>query len=132
VVSHDIDLTPTDEGFTLVNDQVQNTAGLPAIAKKIAGDTTRAVIEEHWTSHAGGTVSVTAPGKPTTATGTVRLEARGAGTAEVVDGDAYREVRTAIRRKYGIQYVGVWLASAAGRLRGRNPTGDRAVIVTLD
>ena len=54
------------------------------------------------------------------------------GTAEVVDGDAYREVRTAIRRKYGIQYVGVWLASAAGRLRGRNPTGDRAVIVTLD
>ena len=48
------------------------------------------------------------------------------------DGDAYREVRTAIRRKYGIQYVGVWLASAAGRLRGRNPTGDRAVIVTLD
>ena len=52
--------------------------------------------------------------------------------AEVVDGDAYREVRTAIRRKYGIQYVGVWLASAAGRLRGRNPTGDRAVIVKLD
>ncbi len=87
VVSHDIDLTPTDEGFTLVNDQVQNTAGLPAIAKKIAGDTTRAVIEEHWTSRAGGTVSVTAPGKPTTATGTVRLEARGAGTAEVVELD---------------------------------------------
>jgi PPOX class probable F420-dependent enzyme len=54
------------------------------------------------------------------------------GTAEVVDGDAYLEVRTAIRRKYGIQYVGVWLASAVGRLRGRNPTGDRAVIVTLD
>ncbi|MED5600078.1 MAG: PPOX class F420-dependent oxidoreductase [Actinomycetota bacterium] len=54
------------------------------------------------------------------------------GTAEVVDGDAYREVRAAIRRKYGIQYVGVWLASAVGRLRGHNPTGDRAVIVTLD
>ena len=87
VVSHDIDLTPTDEGFTLVNDQVQNTAGLPAIAKKIAGDTTRAVIEEHWTSRAGGTVSVTAPGKPTTAAGTVRLEARGAGPAEVVELD---------------------------------------------
>ncbi|MCH2426421.1 MAG: hypothetical protein MK177_03705 [Acidimicrobiales bacterium] len=54
------------------------------------------------------------------------------GTAEVVDGDAYREVRTAIRRKYGIQYVGTWLASAVGRLLGRKPNGDCAVIVTLD
>ena len=54
------------------------------------------------------------------------------GTAEVVDGDAYREVRTAIRRKYGLQYFGICLASAVGRLRGRDPTGDRAVIVRLD
>lgn len=86
VVSHDIDLTPTGTGFTLVNDQVQDTAGLPAIAKKIAGDTTRAVIEEQWTGHSG-TVTITAPGKPTSATGTARLEARGAGTAEVVELD---------------------------------------------
>lgn len=87
VVSHDIDLTPTDAGFTLVNDQVQDTAGLPAIAKKIAGDTTRAVIEERWDSRTGGTVTITAPGKPTTARGTVRLEARGPGTTEVVSLD---------------------------------------------
>ena len=52
--------------------------------------------------------------------------------AEVVDGDAYRKVRTAIRRKYGIQHVGVLLASAVGRHRGRNPSGDRDVIGTLD
>jgi len=52
--------------------------------------------------------------------------------AEVVDGDAYRKVRAALQRKYGIQYVGVWLASAMGRLRSRNPTGDRDVTVTLD
>lgn len=87
VVSHDITLTPNDAGFTLVNDQVQDTAGLPSIAKKIVGDTTRAVIEEDWTSRTGGTVSITAPGKPTTATGTVRLEARGGGTTEVVELD---------------------------------------------
>ena len=86
VVSHDIDLTPTATGFTLVNDQVQNTAGLPAIAKKIAGDTTRAVIEESWEGHTGA-VTITAPGKPTTATGTVRLEARGSGTVEVLELD---------------------------------------------
>lgn len=89
VVSHDITLTrtsgPDGDGFTLVNDQVQDTAGLPSIAKKVVGDTTRAVVEETWSSPTGGTVSVTAPGKPTSATGTVRLEARGAGTAEVVD-----------------------------------------------
>lgn len=89
VVSHDITLTPAEDkaGFTLVNDQVQDTAGLPSIAKKIVGDTTRAVIEEDWTSRTGGTVSITAPGKPTTATGTVRLEAHGGGTTEVVELD---------------------------------------------
>ena len=54
------------------------------------------------------------------------------GTAVVVDGDAYREVRTAIRRKYGIQYVVISLASAVGRLFGRKPNGDCAVVVTLD
>ena len=54
------------------------------------------------------------------------------GTAEVVDGDAYREVRTAIRRKYGIQYVVISLAGALGRLLGRKPVEDCAVIVTLD
>ena len=52
--------------------------------------------------------------------------------AEVVDGDAYREVYAAIGRKYGIQHVGVLLASAVGRHRGRNPSGDRDVIITLD
>lgn len=87
VVSHDIDLTPTEAGFTLVTEQVQDTAGLPAIAKKIVGDTTKAVIEEQWSSRTGGTVTITAPGKPTTATGTVRLEARGGGTTEVVELD---------------------------------------------
>jgi len=85
VVSHEIELTPQGEGFLLVNDQVQDTAGLPAIAKKITGETTRAVVTETWTSATGGTVEVTAPGKPTKATGTVRLEARGATTAEVVE-----------------------------------------------
>jgi hypothetical protein len=54
------------------------------------------------------------------------------GTAKVVDGDAYREVRTAIRRKYGIQYVAISLAGAVGRLLGRKPSADCAVIVTLD
>lgn len=90
VVSSEVTLDPRDGGtggFHLVVEQVQDTAGLPSIARKITGDTTRAVVEEDWNSPSGGTVSITAPGKPTSATGTVVLEAAGGGTREVVELD---------------------------------------------
>ena len=87
VVSVDVRLTPSSGGFSLVNDQVQNTAGLPAIAKKIAGDTTQAVITEEWSSPSGGSISITAPGKPTKAEGTITLKPAGTGTTEVVELD---------------------------------------------
>ncbi len=87
VVSVAVTLTPAGDGIVLVIDQVQDTAGLPAIAKKIAGDTTRAVVREEWSGPDGGTVEITAPGKPTRASGTVRLEADGAGTRHVLDLD---------------------------------------------
>jgi hypothetical protein len=87
VVSVEVRLTPTDEGFSLVSDQVQNTKGLPAIAKKIAGDTARAVIEEEWGSRTSGSVSITAPGKPTSTTGIIRLAPDGDGTVEIVELD---------------------------------------------
>ncbi len=85
VISADITLTPSGGGFTLVSDQVQNTAGLPAIAKKIAGDTTKAVIKEDWKDASGGSLEIIAPGKPTSATGTIRLTPSGSGTTEVVE-----------------------------------------------
>jgi uncharacterized protein YndB with AHSA1/START domain len=85
VVSVDVRLTPSEDGFSLVSDQVQNTAGLPAIAKKIAGDTTQAVISEEWASRTQGSISITAPGKPTSATGTVSLAPDGDGTVELVE-----------------------------------------------
>jgi len=87
VVSADVRLTPTDDGFTLISDQVQNTQDLPAIAKKFAGDTTQAVITEEWSSHTAGSVSITAPGKPTAASGTIRLAPDGDGTVEIVELD---------------------------------------------
>ncbi|WGX95155.1 DUF2505 domain-containing protein [Nocardioides sp. L-11A] len=83
VVSIDVTVTPAGSGFTLVSDQVQNTAGLPAIAKKIAGDTTRAVVREEWADACSGTIEITAPGKPTRAVGTIRLTPTGAGTTYV-------------------------------------------------
>lgn len=85
VVSADITLTPNGEGFDLVSDQVQDTAGLPTIAKKIAGDTTQAVITEHWADARGGSLEITAPGKPTSAVGTIALLESGSGTSEVVE-----------------------------------------------
>ncbi len=85
VVSVDVRLTPGDDGFALVNDQVQNTKDLPAIAQKIAGDTTQAVIKEEWQSRTSGSISITAPGKPSSASGTIRLAPDGDGTVEIVE-----------------------------------------------
>lgn len=85
VVSCDVVITPAGRGFTMVNSQVQNTAGLPAIAKKIAGDTTQAVVTERWDAPTSGTIEITAPGKPTNATGTITLTASGSGTTEVIE-----------------------------------------------
>ncbi len=87
VVSADIALTPNGTGFDLVSDQVQNTSGLPAIAKKIAGDTTRAVLTESWADAGGGSLEIVAPGKPTSAKGTITLLESATGTTEVVELD---------------------------------------------
>ena len=85
VISVEITLTPRGAGFDLVSDQVQNTSGLPTIAKKIAGEKTRAVLTEHWADAAGGTLSIEAPGKPTSARGSIALKATATGTTEVVE-----------------------------------------------
>ncbi len=85
VVSVDVKVTPSSGGFSLVNDQVQNTKDLPAIAKKIAGDTTRAVTTEEWTTPTTGSMSISTPGKPTKADGTITLTPGPTGTTEVVE-----------------------------------------------
>src|SRR5690348_9166506 len=84
VVSFDVTLTPTESGFTLVNDQIQPTAGLPAFAKKFAGETTKAIQHEEWSSHSSGTLTIETPGKPTSMKGTITLDGSGAGTVERV------------------------------------------------
>lgn len=85
VVSFDVTLTSTDTGFTLVNDQIQPTAGLPSFAKKFAGDTTKAIQREEWSSHSSGTLRIETPGKPTSMQGTITLVGSDAGTVERVD-----------------------------------------------
>jgi len=85
VASVDVQLTTSGGGFSLVNDQMQNTKDLPSIAKKITGDTTRAVITEEWSSPTSGAISIAAPGKPTKAEGTITLEPDTTGTTEIVE-----------------------------------------------
>ena len=85
VVSFDVTLTPTDSGFTLVNDQIQPTAGLPSFAKKFAGETTKAIQREEWSDHSEGALTIETPGKPTSMTGTITLSPSGTGTVERVE-----------------------------------------------
>jgi hypothetical protein len=85
VVSADITLARNGDGFTLTNDQVQRTEGLPSFAKKIAGDTTRVIQTEEWSSASGGTLRIDAVGKPTSMAGTIELVPEGQGTVEVVE-----------------------------------------------
>ncbi len=85
VVSAEVSVERTDSGFTLTNDQVQRTEGLPSFAKRIAGDTTHVIQTEVWGSPTGGTLTIDAPGKPTSMAGTIALVAEGAGTTEVVE-----------------------------------------------
>ncbi len=123
VVSCEVRVTPSGTGFDLVIDQAQNTSGLPAIAKKITGDTTRAVITESWKDASGGTIEIEAPGKPARASGTITLQAVDGGTTEVVELDLKVKVPLiggkleqllvdAIRSSYDVeQSVGwAWLA----------------------
>lgn len=85
VVSADVSLDRSGDGFDLVCDQVQKTTGLPSFARKFAGDTTRAVQKEHWSSPSGGSLEIETPGKPTGMKGTIALVAAGSGTTEVVE-----------------------------------------------
>ncbi len=85
VVSAQVDVTEQGGGFRLVSTQVQNTAGLPAIAKKIAGDTTDVIVTEEWPGRDGGTIDIAAPGKPTSARGSITLSPHGEGTRELVE-----------------------------------------------
>ncbi len=85
VISADVRLDRSGDGFTLVLDQLQKTDDLPGFARTFAGDSTQAIQRETWTSPDGGSLEIEAPGKPTRMTGTIRLQPTGTGTTEVVE-----------------------------------------------
>lgn len=87
VVSAEVAIVRSGEGFTFTNDQVQRTEGLPTFARKFAGETTRAIQIEEWPDSTGGSLRIDAPGKPSSISGTIALVPTGAGTTEVVELD---------------------------------------------
>lgn len=87
VVSLDVACTPEGAGVRVVVDQVQKTEGLPAVARKIAGDTTRAILREQWSDPTAGTYQVETPGKPSAIAGTVGIRSDGDGARYVLDLD---------------------------------------------
>ena len=72
VVSAEVTIEPSGDGHVVTIDQVQPTEGVPSFAKKFAGETTRAVQVETWTSPGDATLTVQTPGRPTDVAGTLR------------------------------------------------------------
>jgi uncharacterized protein YndB with AHSA1/START domain len=87
VVSAEVTIEPSGDGHVVTIDQVQPTEGVPSFAKKFAGETTRAVQVETWTSPADGTLTVQTPGRPTDVSGTYELREDGARTTQTFAGE---------------------------------------------
>jgi len=87
VISAQVRLERTGDGFSLTIDQEQRTDDLPAFARAFAGESTRAIQREEWADATGGTLRIDAPGKPSEVKGTITLEPDGSGTREIIELD---------------------------------------------
>ncbi len=92
VVSCEISIEGRGPGMTVVIDQVQPVRGVPSFARKFAGETTRAIQTEEWSSATEATLVVTTPGKPTEIRGRLTLSAEGSSTVEVFEGEVKAKV----------------------------------------
>jgi hypothetical protein len=82
----------TDEGRVVTIDQVQPTDGVPAFAKKFAGETTRAIVTETWTSPENGSLVIRTPGRPTEISGSYLIEDLGDSTRILFEGEVKAKV----------------------------------------
>lgn len=84
VVSVEVDISRSGKGMSVVVDQLQRTP-VPGFARKVMGETTRAVQREDWHDHHRADLVIETPGMPATVEGTITLERVGTSTVEVVD-----------------------------------------------
>ena len=82
-----VDVTAQGDGAQVRMDQVQPVQGVPSFATKFAGETTKAVIVETWTSRSSSELEITTPGKPTRITGAYRLSEIGGRTTQEFEGE---------------------------------------------
>jgi uncharacterized protein YndB with AHSA1/START domain len=87
VLEADVSVEPAGEGHVVRIDQVQPTDGVPAFAKKFAGQTTRAIQVETWASPYDATLSVQTPGRPTDIAGSYRLSESAGRTTQTFEGE---------------------------------------------
>lgn len=92
VLSSDISVEPSGSEVTIVIDQVQPTEGIPAFARKIAGDKTRAIQTEVWSDNANASLTVKMPGKPTEIKGRLSLTVDGLRTVEAFEGEVKAKI----------------------------------------
>jgi carbon monoxide dehydrogenase subunit G len=82
----------TEGGTTrVVIDQEQKVVGVPSFAKKLVGESTRAIITQVWRGHQAD-YEVETPGKPTHVTGTASLTGDGSGSTLTYDLDVKASV----------------------------------------
>ena len=87
VLEAEVTVEASGDGHRVTIDQLQPTDGVPAFARKFAGETTRAIQVETWTSSVEGTLSVQTPGRPTDIRGTYRLAESDGRTTQSFDGE---------------------------------------------
>jgi uncharacterized protein YndB with AHSA1/START domain len=82
-----VDVQQHGEGHTVRLDQKQPVQGVPSFARKFAGDTTRVVVEEVWSSPHSSTLVIETPGKPTRIEGSYTLVEMGGRTTQKFEGE---------------------------------------------
>ena len=87
VLSADVTVEPSGGGQVVTIDQVQPTEGVPAFARKFAGETTRAIQVETWTAPDRASLRVQTPGRPTDVTGDYVLSEDGGRTTQTFTGE---------------------------------------------
>jgi len=102
VARHDVEVSATSIGMDVRIDMSQHTTGLPAIARKVVGDTTRVVQSERWEAAKGADLRVEIPGRPGHIRGRISLSGSGAGTTESFVGEATIGVPLVGRRLEGL------------------------------
>lgn len=92
VLEVDVTVEERGTGHVVTIDQLQPTQGVPAFAKKFAGESTRAVQVEEWESPSRCRLSVDTPGRPTEVRGSYALSEADGRTTQVFTGEVKASV----------------------------------------